>query len=257
MKRVHIIYFSAMGTTKKIAEAIAKGLGANETAYHSLMQASTEHVVIGKEEVAVIAVPVYSGRVPAVAAERLQRFKSEGARAVIAVAYGNRAVEDALIELNDIATHNGFVVVSAGEFIGEHSIFPKVATSRPNTVDLTLAEELGRKSVTITIPLATIPGNQPYRAIDNIPLAPKTVKSKCVKAVKKDKDLCGICAEKCPVKAIGTPKPSTNSKLCIKCGHCIAVCPYDARAYSGPLYWLAGRIFVKQNLQPKESKLYW
>ena len=48
--------------------------------------------------------PVYAGRVPALAVERLTGIKTSGVKCVIVAIYGNRAYEDALVEMQDVAT---------------------------------------------------------------------------------------------------------------------------------------------------------
>ena len=48
--------------------------------------------------------PVYAGRVPAIAVERLKGIKTSGVKCVIVAVYGNRAYEDALVEMQDVAT---------------------------------------------------------------------------------------------------------------------------------------------------------
>ena len=48
--------------------------------------------------------PVYAGRVPALAVERLKGIKTSGVKCVIVAIYGNRAYEDALVEMQDVAT---------------------------------------------------------------------------------------------------------------------------------------------------------
>ena len=48
--------------------------------------------------------PVYAGRVPAIAVERLKGIKTSGVKCVIVAIYGNRAYEDALVEMQDVAT---------------------------------------------------------------------------------------------------------------------------------------------------------
>lgn len=48
--------------------------------------------------------PVYAGRVPALAVERLKDIKTSGVKCVIVAVYGNRAYEDALVEMQDVAT---------------------------------------------------------------------------------------------------------------------------------------------------------
>lgn len=48
--------------------------------------------------------PVYAGRVPALAVERLKDIKTSGVKCVIVAVYGNRAYKDALVEMQDVAT---------------------------------------------------------------------------------------------------------------------------------------------------------
>ena len=49
---------------------------------------------------AVLAVPVYGGRVPEPALERIRACRGNGTPAVLAAVYGNREFEDALLELD-------------------------------------------------------------------------------------------------------------------------------------------------------------
>ena len=58
--------------------------------------------------------------------ERFRMFRSaHHAPVVPVVLYGNRDYEDALKELCDLVSEQGFVPVAAGAFIGEHSFSRK------------------------------------------------------------------------------------------------------------------------------------
>ncbi len=260
--RLNLIYFSAAGTTQRVVDAIAEGIVSSlndiEMVRYPLIKMNTTETVLSSDDIALIAVPVYAGRVPAIAAEQIRQFKGDGTRAIVVAVYGNREFDDALLELSDIVCENGFVPIAAGAFVAEHSIFPKVAAGRPNESDRQKARDFGAKAALIvpTTETLKVPGNYPYKTPGSIPIAPKTNKSKCIKAVKKDKNVCGICVATCPVGAIGSPKPSTNSDLCIKCAHCIAVCPYDAREWGGLLYKMAEKKFVGNNSAPKEPEVW-
>ena len=130
--KITTVYFSATYTTRKVVEYIANRLGDEINVYDITNDASTDEVMISKDELLIVGIPVYAGRVPTMAVERIQRFKGEGTRAVALAVYGNRDYDDALLELSDILSSNGFQVISAGAFIAQHSIFPKVGANRPD-----------------------------------------------------------------------------------------------------------------------------
>ena len=124
--KVTTIYFSATYTTCRVVEAIAANLSNEVTTYDITNDTSTDVVTIPADELVVVGVPVYAGRVPAMAAERLRRFRGENTPAVVVAVYGNRHYDDAVLELHDIMTEQGFRTVSAGAFVAQHSIFAKV-----------------------------------------------------------------------------------------------------------------------------------
>ena len=106
--KVTTIYFSATYTTCRVVEAIAANLSNEVTTYDITNDTSTDVVTSPADELVVVGVPVYAGRVPAMAAERLRRFRGENTPAVVVAVYGNRHYDDAVLELHDIMTEQGF-----------------------------------------------------------------------------------------------------------------------------------------------------
>ena len=76
--------------------------------------------------------PVYAGRIPPICSEMLLHLKGHNTPAIITVAFGNRDYDDALLELKSLLENNGFLVIGAGAFVAQHSIFPKVGKGRPD-----------------------------------------------------------------------------------------------------------------------------
>lgn len=96
------IVFSPTGGTKRVAD-IVSGKLADDIRFIDLTDAKAafSQTAFQTGDTAVIAVPSFGGRVPAVAVERLRGIKGSGAKAVIVCVYGNRAYEDTLVELQD------------------------------------------------------------------------------------------------------------------------------------------------------------
>ena len=59
-----------------------------------------------QEDICIVAVPSYGGRVPDAAVSRLRQMKGNGAGAILMVVYGNRDYDDTLAENNRIYCHN-------------------------------------------------------------------------------------------------------------------------------------------------------
>ena len=135
MKLYHIV-FSPTGGTKKVTELLAGGLqGDNVVIDLTDSRQDFRSFVLTPEDVAVISVPSYGGRVPAVAVQRLTMLTGQGARAILVCVYGNRAYEDTLVELEDAAKQAGFRVIAAVAAVAEHSIARQFATGRPDAQD--------------------------------------------------------------------------------------------------------------------------
>jgi len=252
---LHVVWFSATTTTKRITGLIAEQFTAESVTNHDTTKNIPEDdILIGPNDLLIAGMPVYAGRIPAIAAKALSKFKGGRTPAVIICVYGNRDYDDALLELKEILKTNGFSTISAGAFIAQHAIFPAVGASRPDEKDRSIIIDFARKSAAIlatiegtdALPDINVKGNHPYKKPGKIPLSPRAAR-KC--------DKCGICAKLCPTDAIPASSPRvTFGSKCIACARCIAVCPQQARHFGGILYRIVGKKFIKDNSARKEPE---
>lgn len=236
--KITTLYFSATYTTRKVVETVAATLSDEVTVYDITNEPVTDDVTIPANELLVVGVPVYAGRVPAMAVERIHRFRGNNTPAILLAVYGNRHYDDALLELHDLMTECGFRTVSAGAFVAQHSIFPKVGTARPDKADICDIEAFAKRTATLLangFGEISLPGSRPYKVPGSIPIWP-TASRRCT--------ACGACAHLCPTGAIELSSPrGVDREKCIKCGRCIAVCPTKARRFYGIKYSIAAARF--------------
>jgi len=249
---VSLVYFSATYTTRKIVRTVAKQFEGTNSEYDITQNIPKQQITLENTDLLVLGVPVYAGRVPETTLSALHQFKGNDTPAVIVCVYGNRDYDDALLELKDIVENNGFKVISAGAFIAQHSIFPKVGLNRPDEKDIAEIEKFGAQSASLLKSISevtslkgvTVKGNNPYKAPGKIPLHPKGNKN-C--------NECGTCVTLCPAQAISADKPrNTDNSKCIVCSRCVVVCPQHARKFGGMLYKPVGWLFTKANSERKE-----
>ncbi|MBF0243467.1 MAG: 4Fe-4S binding protein [Desulfamplus sp.] len=246
-------YFSPTTTTKKIVDKIAEGFNVEkvDSIDLTLLNDKSENINLKTQtgDIAILGAPVYSGRLPIEAIKRFRLLKGNNTPAIVVVVYGNRAYEDTLLELKNLAIEIGFKPVAAAAFIGEHSFSTKskpIAPNRPDTADMQKAEDFGKEvknrllsafaqSATLSaekldkiVAELKVPGNFPYKERAAAPpISPVTLEDECVK--------CGVCAQVCPTGAVKVEDVvTTDVQLCLRCCACIKNCPTGARVMEHP-----------------------
>lgn len=236
--KINAVYFSPTHATRKIVETIAQTingeLDVEKITYFDLTLPGGrigDASVFEDDDVLILGMPVYGGRAPGLMEPFLAELKAGGHKAIIVAVYGNRAYEDALLEMKDIMTANGFAVIAAAAFIGEHSLSRRLAAKRPDTADVGLAREFAGQAIAkITTADAvgvTVPGDYPYKARGPaMVLGPNTTDA-CYD--------CMLCANNCPTAAISMQDPrEVDGALCVRCCACVKGCPVEAKLFNAP-----------------------
>lgn len=224
LSKVQFYYFSPTGGTKKAGMIFCNGIAENVKGY-DLCDRANEPEQPGSD-LAVFAAPVFGGRIPGVVTESISKLNGEGTRAVTIAVYGNRAYEDALLELNRTVEKQGFQVTASAALIAQHSMAPEVGRGRLDDEDekeiLGFARMVLDKMDKNPEEQVKVPGNIPYKEGMNMPAAPISLPS-CTG--------CGKCEKSCPTGAISIngDAVATDIEKCILCMACTAVCPEHAR----------------------------
>ena len=174
-----------------------------------------------------------------------------GAKCVVVAVFGNRAYDDALFEMQDVATEMGFRVIAAVGAVTEHSIIRKYGKGRPDADDEQTLRHFGTDIISkaegsdCTMP--KVPGNRPYKQGSKVP-QPKG---------RRGCNRCGVCAKQCPADAIPLSDPKTvDTAKCISCMKCVSVCPTGARGIGVVMNFLATQGLKKLCASRKENELY-
>lgn len=248
------ILFSPTGGTQRAAEVITSEWSTSvETIDLSNPAVDFSKCGLQPEDLVLIAVPSYGGRVPELAAQRLSRIHGNSAKCVLLCVYGNRAYEDTLVEMEDLAKRCGFDVIAAIAAVAEHSIMHQFATGRPDKEDVqqlkafagAILDKLG--SAAPDSPLS-LPGHRPYKKAGGAGLRPKATK---------DCTGCGLCAEQCPAQAISRENiRAADPQKCISCMRCVVKCPNSARKVNRAMVAVASMTLKKVCSVRKECELF-
>lgn len=242
---VTAIYFSPTGGTKKYAEAMARAMDENFTAIDLTRPVGRDRAyTFGPEDLVIFGAPVYAGRLPIIAGEAFADIKGENTNAVFLVTYGNRDVDDALMEMKTICQSSGFRGIAAAALLAEHTYSDKLAGGRPSPADLEetadfagqimgkLENQNGQDESVI------VPGVYPYsKEAKRMPKLTETGVL-CTE--------CGLCVRLCPVGAIEeTADMEANQEKCIGCLACVKGCPRGGRLVHDPAV-----LKIRETLEP-------
>jgi ferredoxin len=262
VRSLKLACFSPTGTTRTVLDGIARGIAVPHQLIDVTLPATrTSPLSANENDLLVLGVPVYMGRVPDLLSDWLRRLDLDRTPTACVVVYGNRAYESALRELRDLVAERGGIPIAGAAFIGEHSFSSAelpASVGRPNAEDLRRAEDFGRRIDAHVRRVSkpelghelSVPGGFPYGGITKLwDVDFIQVGASCVH--------CGACAEHCPTGAIDpTDSASIDTVKCITCCACIKLCSEQARTKKpGPVLDASRRIHTLYS-DPHEPELF-
>lgn len=272
IQNVWAVYFSGTDTTKKVVTAIATHL--SESLGTPLQEYCFNNPEIRKadklftpDDLVVFGTPVYAGRVPNLLLPYIQeKVKGTNTLAVPISLFGNRNVDDGLMELRNTLQSNGFCCIGGGAFVGEHAFSKILGKGRPNADDMALATKLATEIATKVSTLDAPPseptpvvGQDPIRPyytprdraknpINILKVTPKTLDT-CTK--------CGLCATLCPMGSISHEDPTVMVGKCIKCCACEKKCPVIAKYYDDEGYLYHKHELEEEYARPATTEIFY
>ena len=226
MKQITVACFSPTGGTRSAAQAVVQYLD-GEAKWLDLLDRTQRQAELGGDELLVLALPVYAGRIPAVEG-LLDGLRGNGTPCVVVAAYGNRHYDDALAQMKAVLERQGFWCVGAAAVVTPHVFAPTLGQGRPDGEDRAQLEELARR---VEEKLAA-----GRRESAQVPGDPDPAPRKAV-PVKKDRDWdiclgCALCAKVCPTGAMDGATLFWRDDVCISCMSCVAHCPVGALGFN-------------------------
>ena len=246
------VYFSATGTSKRNVEALAKTYAADyRTIDLTRFDSAKEEQYFSRDDLVIIGAPVYSGRIYCGAAERFHTLHGDQTPCLITVTYGNRHYDDALLELKDLMTQQGFRVIAGAALIGEHT-YGDIQKGRPNDQDLEetirFAERIREELASDQVSEPVIPGKHPYRDGGNGGGFRPLTDDSC--------NRCHLCEKECPQGAIHEDCITIDGNRCIACFRCIRICPVGAKNMNTPEYTDFARDFSNKLAKRRENEYF-
>lgn len=222
----YAIYFSPTHGTRACVRMVAGELGSPVREMDlTLPAARREEHRFSADDRVILGVPVYCGRIPQLPG-LLDSLRGGGTPVLLIAAYGNRAYEDALLELSVKCSERGFRVRGAITMPAPHCYVPEeVCPDRPDEKDRQALAAFLRSFDWTSGQKVPLPGNTPWKPYPALPFYPEG-DSRCTK--------CGICGSVCPTGAAKFGK--TDPETCIRCMACVRSCPVQARKITHPAF---------------------
>lgn len=270
INKLWAVYFSPTGGTRNTARLVSKslsadlGIPAQEIDLTRPANRKQTYAFV-REDLVVLASPVYAGRVPNKLRPDLEKcLVGNGARVVPVSVFGNRNFDDALIELKTLAEELGFRPVGAAAIVNRHAFCHGLAADRPNAQDkddiLAFSKEVARRVTSSeATPAFVVDGRNPvgpyYTPLkaDGTPAVflkakPQTHRDRC--------DQCGACAKLCPMRAIDPNDCALVPGLCIKCHACVHFCHTDAKYFDDPAFLSHVKMLEENCVQPRDNRFF-
>lgn len=241
---IYGVYFSPTDNSKKYVDYISQSIEKNATMIDLTFK--EESIILNSDDLMIVVAPVYAGRIPNVARGRFKNIKGNNTPCILIATYGNRHYDDALVEMDDLFSSQGFMTIGACAVIGRHT-YGDIQVDRPNAEDLEMTCNYVKERISLNIPTRNIPGNHHEDEIVNKGrFHPQTLEG-CIKCMK--------CVHECPVGAI-LDDCSTISDACISCFRCIRHCPVSQKTMTDEAYINFATMFTEKLKERRENEYF-
>ena len=250
-KRVFIVYFSAAGFTRHIAEVMEKRfkvLGLEPSLYdladnRGLCQTISRQIQrLGNDCCLVVGSPVYVSH----AATPIMQFISslasiDGSYAVPFVSWGGASSGISLFEMARELSRKGFKILGAAKILAVHSLMWQLENplgmGHPNSEDEKVIEQLveeisnkmqsgGEKEVELS--RLAYQSKEAHIEMEKVTLE-KAKAHMPTRAVEEEIcSQCKVCAEVCPTDSVTLVPYPVFGKECVYCFNCMRSCPEGA-----------------------------
>ena len=241
--KITALYFSPTGSTKNALKTVLDGFSCDKSEIDfTPYENRNNSYSFTSSDLVIIAVPVYGGRIPSAAEQRIKQMHGENTQAILFVSYGNVHFGNSLCELQQLIEINGFITIAAAAVVTEHNVIPDtIGVGRPSANDKNVLLSFSRQvqdkisaNDKIERIILNVDKKYQYSQRDTLPIRPHSSKQ-CNK--------CGVCIKGCPCGAILVPEKATGSQ-CIRCMRCIKYCPKKVRTF-GFLKKIPIKLFLK------------
>lgn len=254
IKKIIKAHYSPSKTTKKVVNIIADNFEGDFEEYDILnIKKDTEIRTFESDELLIIGVPIFAGRMPQYARSIIENFKGDNTPAIAIANYGNANIGDCLLELVDLLKENGFKILAAATPVSQHSLFTSVAAGRPDAEDVEKLNDFAAKCITKLendeFGDIEVPGNKPYVPLKDMGMVPLCDETLCT--------FCYDCVSICPNDAISDDDPvDTDPSKCDACTACVAICQDNARSFKTPEFIEKEKGFAANFAERKEPEFY-
>jgi ferredoxin len=248
MTKSMVVYFSQTGNTKKIAEAIHRGLEgfAGECALTTLRAVSPNELAM--YDLIGLGYPTWSSREPPNVRAFVDRMVSLEGKHIFAFSTHGARPAGLISSIVPLLRRKGLTVIGFRDWYGSvtlpHMPKPYLTDGHPDAIDLREAEDFGREMAersqriysgeTCLLPTLTeeseekLHGQRLQTPADLYEVRKKTKRQMRINVEKCTG--CNLCVDHCPVNAIDftVSPPVFKPDICIPCWFCEQICPTGA-----------------------------
>lgn len=268
---IGIFYFSATGITERISKHISAILEKEAHTIHlkNILTHESRQSTIDFSEYDFIffGFPVFGGRAPKIAEDWISTLDGKNQKCSMFFTYGARDLEWAHQSTIYLLHQSNFRVILSAEFIGRHSYNVTgwtLAEDRPNQADYDVATTFAQQSLSrfeenleFVIDLSGFTYQPRKETKESTGEWAKFYPSRH----QEDCSMCYLCEKECPVKAFDANSGASNRQICIRCMHCVTICP-DRVIKTGDTMPVFQRYFIDhlgltpEVVEDKTSKIY-